>query len=175
MLEVALIQMVRIKSGRPGFTFLSWSRAVERSEKTGIDLGFSLLGGLIATIAMTLFLYLILPILLGSKFDIGSVISETLNVGWSLGVGVHLLLGALIFPLFFVGYFYPRFPGPAWLKGLVWGGLLWLVAEMVAIPIATGAIFHANAGGAAAAGGFLFGHLVYGGVLGAIVGSSGPD
>jgi mono/diheme cytochrome c family protein len=174
LIEVALIQMVRIRSRRPGFTFLSWSRAVGKSQKMNVDLGFSLIGGLVATIAMTIFLYLIMPTLSHRPFDIGGLVGQSLDVGWGLGVATHFVLGALVFPLFFVGYFYPRFPGPSWVKGAVWGGLLWLVAEVAVIPIVNGGMFHAGSGGAGAAAGFLVGHLLYGVVLGAVAGSSGP-
>ena len=175
LIELALIQAVRIKHGRPGFSFLSISGAVGESRKMNIDLGFALLGGLVATIAMTIFLYLIMPSLAHRPFDIGGLIGETLDGPWALGVATHFVLGALIFPLFFVGYFYGRCPGPPWLKGTLWGVLLWLVAEMVAIPLANGGLFHSQAGGFSAAMGFLFGHVLYGGVLGAVTGSSGAE
>jgi hypothetical protein len=54
---------------------------------------------------------------------------------------------------------------------MVWGLILWLVAEIVVIPMAGGGVFHANQGGMMAAMASLLGHVVYGALLGWIAGS----
>jgi DMSO reductase family type II enzyme heme b subunit len=140
----------------------------------GIDLGFSLLGGLVATMAMTVFLHLVMPALLGTAGAL-TLFREAFEGKWVLGVSLHFVMGALIFPLVFVEFFYERVPGPAWMRGVIWGALLWVVAELVAIPLAAGGVFHADAGGIRGVLGFLIGHLIYGAVLGAVTASSGPD
>jgi hypothetical protein len=140
-----------------------------------VDLGFTLLGGLVATIAMTIFLYLVMPTLLHEPGYIADLVQNVFDVNLFLGVLVHLLLGALIFPVFFIAFLYHRFPGRPWLRGTLWGGILWLVAELVAIPLAGGGVFHTQAGGLGTAVGFLVGHLLYGAVLGGVAGSSVPS
>ena len=175
LLELAIIGTVRKRSGRPVPAYLSWSKGMDTAAHMNVDLGFSLLGGLVATIAMTIFLYFVMPTLRHSPLDLGALIGDMLDVGWAAGIAIHFLLGALLFPVIFVAFIYPRLPGRPWLKGLLWGAMLWVVAEAIAIPIAHGGFFHVAAGGTRAALGFLIGHLLYGVVLGAVTGSSGPE
>jgi hypothetical protein len=175
LLEMGVIGAVRRRKGVPIPGFAAWSSGMSRARSLNVDLGFSLLGGLVGTIAMTIFLYLVLPTLDQRPLDIAALVGEVFDVGWAVGVLTHIVLGALVFPLLFVVFIYPALPGPAWFKGLLWGCFLWIVAEIVAVPIAHGGLFHAAAGGARAAFGFLAGHALYGVVLGAVAGSSGPD
>ncbi|MCI0462368.1 MAG: hypothetical protein L0Z62_35905, partial [Gemmataceae bacterium] len=55
--------------------------------------------------------------------------------------------------------------------GITWGVILWVLAQVVVMPMMGAGLFSANAGGLMAAMGSLLGHLVYGGLLGFFAGS----
>jgi hypothetical protein len=65
---------------------------------------------------------------------------------------------------------YRVLPGGPTVKGITWGVILWLLAQGVVMPIMGGGFFSANAGGVMAALGSFLGHVIYGGLLGAIAG-----
>jgi uncharacterized membrane protein YagU involved in acid resistance len=56
-------------------------------------------------------------------------------------------------------------PGSPLIKGLIWGFLLWLLAETLVMPMAGVGFFMSDIGGMQAVVAALMGHLVYGGVL----------
>jgi hypothetical protein len=55
---------------------------------------------------------------------------------------------------------------------MIFGAILWLVAEIMAMPMAGAGFFSSEIGGAKAVMAALMGHLVYGALLGAIAGSA---
>ena len=54
------------------------------------------------------------------------------------------------------------------MRNLLWGVALWLMAQLIVMPMMGGGVFSSQMGGMVAAGGSLVGHLIYGGLLGAI-------
>jgi hypothetical protein len=58
---------------------------------------------------------------------------------------------------------------------MLWGGLIWFVAEVVMAPMLGAEIFGAALGGLPAAMRALLGYLVYGATLGAITGTIQPE
>jgi len=138
-----------------------------------IDRGMTVLGGLVATLAMTVFLYLVLPTLRRDPFMLPTVLESLFGLPWVAGVLLHLVLGTFVFPLLFIAI-YDVLPGRSWVRGMIWGSVLWFVAELVVVPIAGGGFFHAESGGLAAVMGFLGAHLLYGAALGGIARASVP-
>jgi hypothetical protein len=71
----------------------------------------------------------------GSRMDIAASLGTMLGIGWVGGMFVHFLNGTVIFPLVYL-YGLGRFlPEEHWLKGLTWGVILWLVAQVVVMPV----------------------------------------
>jgi len=68
--------------------------------------------------------------------------------------------------LVFAYIMYRVLPGAPWVKGLLWGLILWLMAQVVVVPMMGGGIFSSRMGGMAAAMGSLIGHSIYGLALG---------
>lgn len=125
-----------------------------------------LIGGFAATILMTLVMYYGAPMMLDGPMDIAATLAGTLNTSWWAGMTIHILLGGLAFPIVFHAL-YPTLPGDGWLKGLVFGMVLALVALVVVMPIAGMGVFMSNhAQPAMAVVASLIGHAVYGVVLG---------
>lgn len=129
----------------------------------------AVVGGLIGTIAMTLFMKFGAPFIAGYHFDIGGMISHVLGVERPIGMVAHLFIGLIVFPLIYTFFCYRLLPGPPASRGMLYGLGLWLVAATVVMPMA-GAGFFMSAAGPEGAMASLLGHVIYGAVLGAVAG-----
>lgn len=125
------------------------------------------LGGLIATLAMTAMMYLVAP-MMGVRMDIAAMLGSMLGGSWAAGLAMHFFNGGVVFPLVFGYLVVSRLPGPPVLQGALWGTALWLIAQTMIMPMMGAGLFSAAAGGMVAAVGSLVGHLLYGTILGAV-------
>jgi len=90
---------------------------------------------------------------------------------WWFGMIWHFLNGSINFPLLYAGIFAPWLPGDAWARGLWFGILLWLAAQVFFNPIAGMGVFASLAPNPGImVVGSLLGHAVYGVILGALAG-----
>jgi uncharacterized membrane protein YagU involved in acid resistance len=128
------------------------------------NLSVVFVGGLLGTPAMTALMYVLAPVF-GVNMDIITMLGEMLG-GWRMGMLLHILNGAIIFPLVFVFLLYRFLPGSPIAKGTTFGILLWLTSESVVMPIMGAGFFSAHTGGLKAAVASLLGHVVYGWSLG---------
>jgi len=117
-------------------------------------------------------MYYVSPMMTGHSMDIAGMLGSKMGNNWDLGMMVHFVNGTIIFPLIFVFFLYRVLPGSPWLKGTLLGIGLWLIAQVVVMPMMGGGLFSANMGGMKAVIGSLLGHIVYGATLGAITGAS---
>ncbi len=88
-----------------------------------------------------------------------------------LGWAGHLMIGVVLaagYALFFLR----RLPGPPPARGAVFSLLPWLMAQLIVMPMMGMPLF---SGSMAMAGGSLLGHLVYGAVVGGIVGTGAAN
>ncbi|MFN4261638.1 MAG: DUF6789 family protein [Gemmataceae bacterium] len=136
------------------------------------DLTRSFLGGFVGTVAITMMMYFVAPMMLGQPMDIASMLGSMLGNSWWAGMVLHFVNGTVVFPLIYAFVLYGVLPGGSAVKGIAWGGVLWLLAQVVVMPMMGAGFFTANAGGVLAAMSSLMGHLVYGGLLGWIAGRS---
>jgi hypothetical protein len=118
----------------------------------------TILGGVIGTIIMTLMMYFVSPVMTGHRMDIAASLGSMMWDNWYLGMMAHVALGAGVFPLVFAYIMYGVLPGAPWLKGLLWGLILWLMAQVVVMPMMGEGIFSSRMGGMPAAMGSLIGH-----------------
>ncbi len=130
----------------------------------------AIVGGVLGTAVLTLMMYVLAPMMLGRPMDIAAMLSRMLGGSWALGMLMHLLNGIIIFPLIYLYLLAGIFPGQPWLKGTLWGPLLWVLLEVVAMPMMGGGLFSVNAGGAMAVIAALVAHVVYGALLGQLTG-----
>jgi len=128
------------------------------------NLSVVFVGGLLGTPAMTALMYVLAPVF-GVNRDIVTMLGEMLG-GWRMGMLVHILNGAVIFPVVFVFLFYRLLPGSPIAKGISFGALLWLTSEVLVMPIMGAGFFSAHIGGLKAAAASLLGHIAYGWCLG---------
>lgn len=132
-----------------------------------LHFGRATLAGLVGTAAMTA-LMLMAPAMGLPAMDIGRMLGSMMGGSDVLGWTAHFMIGAVL-AIAYAGFFAPRLPGPAPLRGMLYGLLPWLAAQGVVVPMMGAGLF---SGSIAAAGGSLMGHLVYGAVLGLLYGVS---
>ncbi len=123
--------------------------------------------GFIATVLMTLMMYKAAPMMIGKPMDIAAHLGAMTGGIWMVGMAIHFMLGTILFPLIFVLIAVNFLPGPMWLKGIAWGVILWLAAMVVVMPVTGGGFFMGEFPPAMAS---FVGHILYGAVLGGIIG-----
>ena len=131
--------------------------------------------GLVGTGVMTALL-LVEPSVGLPKIAMGQVLSTSLGltsahlpVGPALGWVLHFVVGMLL-ALVYAAAFYRRLPGTPLMRGMLYGMLVFLVAQLVFMPLVGGGVFSRGDGELLA--GSLLGHLVYGGLTGWIYGGA---
>jgi uncharacterized membrane protein YagU involved in acid resistance len=134
--------------------------------------------GFVATFAMTLLAY-VAPWLGMPPLDFAALLGQFLtgqpatpmSGAWWLGIAVNFITGTFVFPILYALVVYAVLPGAPWLRGALWGVILWLLSETVAMPAMGLGLFSAAAPQPAlTAVESLVGHLVWGTLLGAIAG-----
>jgi uncharacterized membrane protein YagU involved in acid resistance len=132
--------------------------------------GKAIFAGLAATVAMTA-LMLMAPAMGLPPMNIGAMLGSVMGGGAAIGWIAHFMVGAIL-ALAFAALFAQRLPGPSFIRGMLYGVLPWLAAQILVMPMMGAGFF---GGSAAAALGSLMGHLVYGAVLGAVYGAHGRE
>jgi uncharacterized membrane protein YagU involved in acid resistance len=147
----------------------------ERKRSMKPNLLKSMAGGLAGTVMMTMMMRFVAPMMLGHPMDIAGMLANMMGVSWAIGMVAHVMNGVVIFPLAYALVAFRFLPGPPVLRGVLWGVVLWLVAEMMVMPMAGAGFFSSEIGGAKAVFAALMGHLVYGALLGFISGTAVLD
>lgn len=137
------------------------------------NIGRSMAGGLVGTGMMTAMMYFVAP-MMGLNMDIAAMLAPMVGGSWAAGMAMHFVNGAVIFPLVYAYVLYAKLPGSPAMRGSLWGVVLWLLAQMVVMPMMGAGFFSMAMGGIMAAMGSLMGHVLYGCVLGAIAGGPEP-
>jgi len=131
--------------------------------------------GMVGTAAMTALL-LIEPSVGLPKIAMGQVVSASLGIASaSLAIGpetgwvIHFL-GGIVLAVVYAAFLVSRFPGSPLVRGLLYGTLIFLVTQLVFIPVAGMGVF--SRGELELIVGSLLGHLIYGGLTGWIYGGA---
>ena len=138
----------------------------------------AVIAGLIGTAAMTALL-LVEPSVGLPKIAIGQILSTSLGLasaylpfGPALGWVIDFLVGVVL-ALIYAGFLIHRLPGGALLRGALYGTLVFVVAQLVFMPLVGGGVF--SNGDLELLAGSLLGHLVYGGLVGWLYGVPGSQ
>jgi uncharacterized membrane protein YagU involved in acid resistance len=125
--------------------------------------------GLLGTAAMTALL-LIEPSIGLPKIAMGQVLSSSLgltsahlSIGPAIGWVLHFVIG-MVLALIYAAAFDGRLAGGPVLRGVLYGILVFVVAQVVFMPVVGGGFF--SRGDPELLAGSLLGHLVYGAVVG---------
>jgi len=130
--------------------------------------------GVLGTVAMTM-LFLLEPLAGVPRMAEGGILSTVMSAtvahlpvgvlgGWLVHFGVGVILALL-----YAAVMSARLPGPPVIRGALYGALVFLGAQVIVMPLVGAGVF--SGGDAARLLGSLAGHLVYGGVVGWIVGA----
>ncbi len=141
--------------------------------------GRAIVAGLVATIVMTMLIYMA-PHMGMPKMDIAGMLGSMVNGGqapammsgpWLIGLMMHFVLGTLVFPLLYAYFVYGLLPGKPWAKGLIWGVALWAAMLVMVMPMMGKGFFASKTPEPLLfVLGVLMGHLLYGAVFGALAG-----
>ncbi len=121
--------------------------------------------GVAATVVMTAMMMFVAP-MMGIHMDIAASLAGMMHMPWILGLIVHLMLGAIVFPMLFAMMVEERLPGNVLMKGILFGAILWLVMEFAVMPMMGEGFLGLNGPGMIGAVAALIVHLVYGAILG---------
>jgi len=134
--------------------------------------------GLLGTAAMTALL-LIEPSIGLPKIAMGQVLSSSLglisahlSIGPAVGWVLHFVIG-MVLALIYGAAFDGRLPGGPVLRGVLYGCLVFVVAQVVFMPVVGGGFF--SRGDPELLAGSLLGHLLYGAVVGWTCGGVGES
>ena len=130
------------------------------------NIGKAVLGGFVGSIAFTAMMYMVAP-MMGVHMDVADMLSHAMHVSWIMGMILHFMNGAIIFPLIYAFVVYPLVSGAPAVRGMIWGVALWLLLEVAVLPMMGMKLFGPNMMGAMAS---LINHIIYGAILGAIAG-----
>jgi hypothetical protein len=125
----------------------------------------AIVAGVAGTAAMTMVMVMA-PLMGLPPMNVGAMLGSVMGGSVVLGWTAHAMIGvvlAVIYGFAFAG----RLPGPGPLRGMAFGVAPWLLAQVVVMPMMGAGFF---SGSALVAGASLMGHLIYGGVVGAVYG-----
>lgn len=131
-----------------------------------VNWGKAILAGLIGTAVMTMVGLWVAPMMGIPPMNPAEMLAMPMGGSILLGWVGHLMIGSTLAVIY--ALVAPRFPGPAWARGALYGVAPWLLAQLVVIPMMGMPLF---SGSASLAGGSLIGHLVYGAVVGTVYGT----
>ena len=132
----------------------------------------AVLGGFVGTTAMTAMMYTLAPLVLSEPPDIATMLDDAPY--WVAAILLHFINGSVTFPLSYAYLAFRFLPGQPWLRGALWGFVLWGLVELLVMPLMGAGLFSADSGRVAIAAAIvlLFGHLAYGTLLGLVAGGT---
>lgn len=144
-----------------------------------VNIGRAIGAGFVATLVMTMLIY-VAPLMGMPHMDIAAMLGSLMNGGqmpavqsgpWWIGMGAHLMMGTLLFPLLYAFVVYGLLPGKPWARGLTWGIVLWVLMMVMVMPMMGKGFFASDTPHPFLfAMGTLIGHLIYGAILGWLAG-----
>jgi hypothetical protein len=138
-----------------------------RADETmsGLNVKRAVVAGLAGTAAMTAVMRMA-PLMGLPPMNVGAMLGSVMGGIEALGWAAHVMIGVAL-AIIYGAMFAARLPGPPAVRGMVYGVAPWLFAQLAVMPMMGAGLF---SGSAMVAGASLMGHLIYGGVMGAIYG-----
>ncbi|MBI4535325.1 MAG: DUF2938 family protein [Ignavibacteriae bacterium] len=137
------------------------------------SLSRAIIAGFFATAVMTMMMVMA-PLMGMPEMNIGRMLAGFMGMPVALGWGAHFMIGIVLAVTYTVA-FAGRLPGSSLVKGLLFGLMPWLMAQVVVNPMMGAGLFASDTPAPAAmVMGSLMGHMVYGAVLGVVYGRHVP-
>ncbi|TDR20676.1 DUF6789 family protein [Marinicella litoralis] len=131
-----------------------------------MNLAKTVSAGVVATAVMSLIGFYLAPMMGLPKMDFGQMLGSNnpmMAMPYWAGWAIHFMMG-IIFAIVFVKVVAPVLKGSYLIRGLVFGMLLFVLAQLLVMPMMGAGVF---AGGhMPTIVGSLLGHLVFGAILG---------
>ncbi len=127
----------------------------------------AILGGFIGSIVFTLMGKFVAPIMMGHPMDVAALMAPALGGSHIAGVVAHFATGTIAYPIGYLLTVFHWVPGPAAIRGIIFGICAYLVAMMVVMPALGHGLFLGAAPKAMVA---LVAHIVFGAILGGVTG-----
>ncbi len=162
------MKTARLDTGVPAGPTQIRESVSEKRQSPGPKSATAILGGFVGTVVMTLMMYYVAPMMLGRPMDVAAMLGGMLGGSWVMGMLVHFINGTIIFPLIFAYLLYGVLPGKPWVKGAIFGVILWFLSQALVTPMMGGGLFSVKAGGVTAVMASLIAHVVYGALLGGV-------
>ncbi|MBI2083314.1 MAG: hypothetical protein HYT76_07055 [Deltaproteobacteria bacterium] len=131
-----------------------------------INIKKGILAGILGTVAITIVATFGAPMMGLPKMDIAGMLAGVMGGSATLGWIAHFMIGTIL--AFGYALFQGKLPGPAVVRGALYGIAPWLMAQIVVMPMMGMGFF---SGAFTPAFGSLIGHLVYGAVVGIVYSS----
>lgn len=126
----------------------------------------AILGGIIGTAVMTVVGLWIAPLMGMPPMNPAEMLAGAMGGNMVLGWIGHFAIGTILALIYAVVA--PWLPGPPTARGALYGIAPFLVAQIMVMPMMGMPVF---SGSVAMAMGSLIGHLIYGGIVGAVYGT----
>lgn len=127
-------------------------------------------GGLLGTLVMTAVGLYAAPMMGMPAMNPADMLAGKMGGITILGWMGHLMIGVIL-AVAYATIFLRRLPGPPAARGAVFSLIPWLMAQLMVMPMMGMPLF---SGSMTMAGGSLIGHLVYGAIVGGVVGRGAP-
>ena len=136
--------------------------------------GRAIMAGFAATAVMSVVMYMLVCILAGRLVDSAMLGGAAV---WMPAVVLHFVNGGITLPLIYVYVVFRFLPGEPWIRGAMWGFVLWCLAEIIVMPLMNDAVSRTPSAGASAIAplGLLLAHLMYGALLGWLAAAEPPQ
>ena len=86
-----------------------------------------------------------------------------------MGIFAHFMLGSVVFARIYAYLAYPMLPGANWLRGVIWGTVLWFMMQVAVMPMMGKGVFSGNTPAPAMmVVATLVVHWIYGAILGSV-------
>jgi uncharacterized membrane protein YagU involved in acid resistance len=130
-----------------------------------VKIGRAVAGGIAGTAVMTAVGLWAAPMMGIPPMNPAEMLASVMGGNLALGWAAHFMIGTILALIYALAA--PYLPGPPALRGALYGLAPFLIAQIMVIPMMGMPLF---SGSVAMAMGSLIGHLIYGGVVGAIYG-----
>lgn len=134
-----------------------------------IDFGRAIVAGLVGTAVMTVVGLYVAPLMGIPPMNPAQMLAGAMGGMMLLGWLAHFMIGSILAVIY--ALVAPAIPGPAVARGALYGLAPFLLAQIAVMPMMGMPLF---SGSVSLATGSLVGHLVYGGIVGAIYGTGEP-
>lgn len=130
-----------------------------------VNFGRAALAGVLGTVAMTVVALYVAPMMGMPPMNPAEMLAGQMGGNTIVGWAVHFMIGVTLATVY--AAVAGSLPGPVAVRGALFGLAPWLVAQVVVMPMMGMGLF---SGSMSMAMGSMLGHIIYGGVVGAVYG-----